>query len=68
MTEEDYEAALCPYELGRYSWLLDNIRLVVAFPVKGQQGFFRVDDELITFDLAADTLFPPTENKLSESS
>lgn len=31
-----------------YSWILEDVRSVVPFPVKGQQGFFEVDDKLIT--------------------
>jgi hypothetical protein len=31
-----------------YSWLLDDIRPVIPFPVKGKQGLFEVDDDLIS--------------------
>jgi len=30
-----------------YSWVLEDIRPVIPFPVKGKQGFFEVDDTLI---------------------
>jgi hypothetical protein len=30
-----------------YSWVLEDIRPVIPFPVKGKQGFFDVDDNLI---------------------
>ena len=31
-----------------YSWELEDIRPVIPFPVKGKQGFFEVDDSLVT--------------------
>ena len=31
-----------------YSWVLEDVRLVVPFPVKGKQRLFDVDDSLIT--------------------
>lgn len=32
-----------------YSWIIEDVRPVVPFPVKGKQGLFDVDDELINF-------------------
>ena len=31
-----------------YSWVIEDVRLVIPFPVKGKQGFYEVDDSLIT--------------------
>lgn len=31
-----------------YSWILEDVRPVAPFPVKGKQGFFDIEDELIT--------------------
>ncbi len=31
-----------------YCWVLENVRPVIPFPVKGRQGLFEVDDNLIT--------------------
>jgi hypothetical protein len=31
-----------------YSWILEDVRPVIPFPVKGKQGLFQVDDGLIT--------------------
>jgi hypothetical protein len=30
-----------------YSWVLEDVRPVIPFPLKGKQGFFDVDDDLI---------------------
>ena len=30
-----------------YAWMLSDICAIYPFPVKGQQGFFNVDDTLI---------------------
>lgn len=30
-----------------YSWVLENVRPVIPFPVKGREGVFEVDDKLI---------------------
>lgn len=34
------------YESGRYAWILEDIRPIDPFPVKGKQGFFNVDFKL----------------------
>jgi hypothetical protein len=31
-----------------YSWVLEDVRPVIPFPVKGRQGLFEVDEKLIT--------------------
>ena len=31
-----------------YAWVLEDVRPVVPFPVKGKQGFFEVEDSLVT--------------------
>lgn len=43
------EEHLGDYSPGRFGWLTDNSRPIKPFPVKGQQGLFNVDDELIEF-------------------
>jgi hypothetical protein len=30
-----------------YSWMIEDVRPVIPFPVKGKQGLFQVDDHLI---------------------
>ena len=47
MTEEDVEFAKCEVYPGAYSWILDNVRKIEMFPVKGQLGLFNVDDEKV---------------------
>jgi hypothetical protein len=41
--------ACCPVYEGAYSWVLENIRPVKHFPVKGKLSLFEVDDHLIEF-------------------
>ena len=43
MTKDDEEAACCPYEEGRYAWVLENVTPIRPYPVKGKQGIFTVD-------------------------
>jgi hypothetical protein len=31
-----------------YSWVIEDVRPIIPFPVKGKQGFFEVDDSLVT--------------------
>lgn len=45
-TEADTAAAMVN-PVGRNVWQLDNARHVQTFPVKGQQGWFSVSDDLI---------------------
>lgn len=43
------ERQLGNFKLGRYGWILENIRaLEQPIPFKGKQGFFNVPDELLT--------------------
>lgn len=41
--------ACCPVYEGAYSWVLENIRPVKPFPVKGKLSLFEVDDSLIEY-------------------
>lgn len=43
MVEDDYLAACCPPRADMYSWVLENIRQVKPFPVKGQLRIFEVE-------------------------
>jgi len=44
MLKRDEEAAMCPYEGGRWSWLIRNIRKIERpFDVRGRQGIFTVE-------------------------
>ena len=42
MRREDEEAAMCPWEPGRYAWVLEDIRPLPEFPVKGTLRLFEV--------------------------
>ncbi len=49
MKKGDEEKALVDeYDPEVFSWVLDDVRPVFPFPVKGQQGVFEIDDNLIT--------------------
>lgn len=49
MKQGDEEKALMDeIDPEAFSWLLDEVRPVIPFPVKGKQGLFDVDDSLIT--------------------
>jgi len=43
MTMRDSEAACCPPYHGAWSWILENIRPIDPFPVKGMLGIFELD-------------------------
>lgn len=44
MKKADAEAAMCPWSVDRWSWLLKNIRAIeTPFDVKGSQGFYYVE-------------------------
>lgn len=43
MEKEHEHTALCEIYPNAYSWILNNIRPIKAFPVKGQLGIFDVD-------------------------
>jgi hypothetical protein len=42
------EALVAEADLDAFSWVLEDARPVVPFPVKSQQGLFDVDDHLVT--------------------
>lgn len=43
MTTNDQKAACCPIYPKAHSWVLQNIRRVKQFPVKGQRRLFEVE-------------------------
>ena len=45
MTEDDIEFAMCDIYPGAYSWVLENVRKIRMFPVKGRLSLFNIDDE-----------------------
>lgn len=47
MDWREESAACLPVYEGAYSWVLDNIRPIKPFQVKGRLGLFEVDDSLI---------------------
>ncbi len=47
MTSADENAASCAWYPGAYAWLLEDIYKIEPFPVRGSQGFYKVDDRLI---------------------
>ncbi len=47
MTEADEAAACCPIYGLAWAWILENVRRVKPFPVRGQLGLFDVPDDLI---------------------
>lgn len=49
MVKEDEKLACCPIYPGAYSWILEDIRPVKPFPVKGKLSLFEVDDNLIEY-------------------
>ena len=42
MTRDDEQAARCRWFNGAFAWVLDDLRPIVPFRVKGQLGFFDV--------------------------
>lgn len=54
MKATEYKAACCSWVLGSYAWVLDDIRPVERFPVKGRLRLFDVPDEKIIY-LPAET-------------
>lgn len=42
MVESDAEKACYPYQSGLWSWILENVRPVESFPVRGALSFFDV--------------------------
>lgn len=49
MRFEDEAAARCPWRPGLKAWVLQNVRAVKPFRVKGQLGTFDVPDHLIEY-------------------
>ena len=45
MVRDDLQAALCPVYRGAFSWVLENVRPIEPFPVRGQLGLYKVDYE-----------------------
>jgi len=43
MQKADEKASLCNFEESSYSWILENVRPIEPFPVKGKLKFFDVD-------------------------
>jgi len=48
MRKEDEEAALCKIFPEARAWILENIRPIEPFPVKGQLGLFEVEMEEVS--------------------
>ncbi len=42
MTVMDEKEAMCLWSFPRYAWLLENLRRIDPFPVRGSQGFYEV--------------------------
>lgn len=49
MTREDETLACCDWYPDAYVFVLENIRLVEPFEVRGRLNFFEVDDKLIKY-------------------
>lgn len=47
MTVDHTEAACCDVYEGAWSWFLNDIRKIQSFPVRGSQGFYNVENDLI---------------------
>ena len=47
MRPEDAEGAGCDFYTGAFAWVLEDIKRIKPFPVKGSQGLYEVDDALI---------------------
>lgn len=45
---DEEEALMDEIDPEAYAWVLDDVRPVVPFPVKGKQGFYEVDNGLIS--------------------
>ena len=43
MTKQDEQAAWCEFQEGKFAYVLENVRTINPFLVKGQLGFFNVD-------------------------
>lgn len=51
MTVQDEEAACCPQYAGAYSWILNDIKPIKPFPVKGNLSIYEIEfpKELLAF-------------------
>ncbi|MCD4727381.1 MAG: ASCH domain-containing protein [Pirellulales bacterium] len=49
MSVLDEAKAKCSNYKGAYSWILENVRSLHPFPVRGQPSLFDVDDDLIEY-------------------
>lgn len=47
MSVLDEAKAKCSKYEGAYSWVMENVRALSPFPVRGQPSLFDVDDDLI---------------------
>jgi len=47
MTEADEMAACCRIYPGAYSWVLENVRCIEPFPVRGLPGLFEIPNSLV---------------------
>ena len=47
MVADDEQDAKCQVYEGAYSWVLDDVRPIVPFAVRGHLGLYEVPDELI---------------------
>ena len=43
MDDKDCKKACCDFVPGWYSWILEDIKPIVPFPVKGKRGFYYID-------------------------
>lgn len=43
MRREDEEAAMCSWEPGYYAWVLEDVKRIREFPVKGRLGIFETE-------------------------
>jgi len=50
MLPQDEKLAMCAYYPYLYSWILDDIKQIKPFKVKGQLGFFNLDTNIIYKD------------------
>lgn len=53
MTKTDESEAGCAVYPGAYAWVLNDIRRLKPFPVKGQLGIYEVsvEDDMLVFDI-----------------
>lgn len=54
MQKADEKASLCDFDEYSYSWILENVRPIKPFPVKGKLKFFDVDVPQVTIPTGVD--------------